>query len=343
MHIMEGFLPLPWAVFWTILVIPFWIYGIRAMRKFFIEHPEKKLSLALSGAFIVILSSLKIPSVTGSSSHPTGTGLSVMLSGPWNTVIICTIVLLFQGTFMAHGGFTTLGANVFSMGIAGPFAAFAVFKYLRKIDFNSTLTVFIVVFVADIVTYVVTALQLALIVPYTGMSAFIDTYATFFGIFALTQVPIAFAEGVMIVFFFKYLADVRPDLVKGIGFNTSVRNTRSLLSEDTKDSILRVSNKVKTRLMIAGFIIVTTAMVLLAYATTFFADIGGADDAGADTITDLIPGYNLLAENYIQLSELHISLLFIVQTVIGVLILAYVLHRLLKRKRDRIAEVQEET
>ncbi|MDR2699020.1 MAG: energy-coupling factor ABC transporter permease, partial [Candidatus Methanoplasma sp.] len=187
MHIMEGFLPLEWAVFWTIVCVPFLIFGIAAMKKLFAEHPEKKLSLALSGAFIVILSSLKIPSVSGSSSHPTGTGMCVMFSGPTVTAVICTIVLLFQGTFMAHGGFTTLGANVFSMGIAGPFAGYAVYRALRKRNADPTATVFATVFTADFATYLVTSLQLTLIVPFAGASAFVDTYVTFLGIFAVTQ------------------------------------------------------------------------------------------------------------------------------------------------------------
>ena len=38
--------------------------------------------LAMSGAFVFVLSSLKIPSVTGSCSHMTGTGLAAILFGP---------------------------------------------------------------------------------------------------------------------------------------------------------------------------------------------------------------------------------------------------------------------
>ena len=340
---MEGFLPLEWAVFWTVVAFPFIAYGIYAMRKFFIEHPEKKLSVALSGAFIVILSSLKIPSVTGSSSHPTGTGLSVMLSGPWITVVICTIVLLFQGTFMAHGGFTTLGANVFSMGIAGPFAAYAVFKWLNKMNANPTASVFIVVFVADIVTYLVTALQLTLIVPYTGFAAFMDTYATFFGIFAITQIPIAVLEGVLIVLFFKYLADVRPDLVKGIGYDTSVRQTKSILDGDEakKEGIFHTA---RTKLTLVGFAILTGVMVVFVYLMTFFGDYGGADDAGGEAILDFIPGYELLTENIIQLGEFGITILFIIQTAIGILLLVYVTHLLLRRKQEKsVQNTQEES
>lgn len=74
MHIMEGFLPVEWAVFWSILSVPVVVWGFFKIRKLFAESPEMKMSVALAGAFIFVLSSLKLPSVTGSSSHPTGTG-----------------------------------------------------------------------------------------------------------------------------------------------------------------------------------------------------------------------------------------------------------------------------
>jgi cobalt/nickel transport system permease protein len=72
MHIMEGFLPLEWCLFWFILSIPVIVYGIYKIKKITEEIPESKSLIAVSGAFIFLLSSLKIPSVTGSCSHPTG-------------------------------------------------------------------------------------------------------------------------------------------------------------------------------------------------------------------------------------------------------------------------------
>ena len=41
-------------------------------------------------------------------------------------------MLLFQALLLAHGGLTTLGANTFSMAIAGPIVSWAVYKLLRK-------------------------------------------------------------------------------------------------------------------------------------------------------------------------------------------------------------------
>ena len=82
MHIMEGFLLAGWAIFWWVAFIPFFILGVRAIRKITKEAPELKLMLGLVAAFTFVLSALKIPSVTGSSSHPTGTGLGTVMFGP---------------------------------------------------------------------------------------------------------------------------------------------------------------------------------------------------------------------------------------------------------------------
>ena len=118
--------------FWWVISIPFIVLGLRSIRKTIEENPETKMLLGLSGAFAFVLSALKIPSVTGSCSHPTGVGLGTVLFGPLAMSVIGTIVLLFQSLLLAHGGITTLGANAFSMAIVGPFIAYFVFKGAQK-------------------------------------------------------------------------------------------------------------------------------------------------------------------------------------------------------------------
>ena len=89
MHIMEGYLPWQWCVFWYSFSAPFIIYGIYLLNKQVKEHRETLSLLAVSGAFIFLLSSLKMPSpVVGSCSHPTGTGLSTVLFGPFITCVL---------------------------------------------------------------------------------------------------------------------------------------------------------------------------------------------------------------------------------------------------------------
>jgi cobalt/nickel transport system permease protein len=213
MHIMEGFLPLEWCVFWFVVSAPVLIWGFLQIRKLFAEHPEQKMILAVSGAFIFMLSSLKLPSVTGSSSHPTGTGASTILYGVATTSVLALIVLIFQALLLAHGGITTLGANVFSMGITGPFVAWLAYKAMYKAKLGLVPTVFVVAFLADLATYVMTAFQLALAYPTAG--SVLTSFETFFGIFAITQIPLAVVEGVLFVMFFDYLARTRPDLLMG--------------------------------------------------------------------------------------------------------------------------------
>ena len=82
MHIMEGFLPLPWAVAWFILMLPFIYLSIKKTRQLVEKNPKAILLLAFAGAFTFVLSALKLPSVTGSCSHPTGVALGAILFGP---------------------------------------------------------------------------------------------------------------------------------------------------------------------------------------------------------------------------------------------------------------------
>ncbi|MEG1384146.1 MAG: energy-coupling factor ABC transporter permease, partial [Oscillospiraceae bacterium] len=121
MHIMEGYLPLPHAIAWGAVCLPFLVWGVISIRNTTKKSRKTVLLFAMVGAFAFVLSALKIPSVTGSSSHPTGTGLGAILFGAPPMAVLGLIVLLFQAVLLAHGGLTTLGANTFSMAIAGPF------------------------------------------------------------------------------------------------------------------------------------------------------------------------------------------------------------------------------
>jgi cobalt/nickel transport system permease protein len=212
MHIMEGFLPPQWCVFWYLVSAPFIIYGVYRLNRQVKENRETLSLLAVSGAFIFLLSSLKMPSpVAGSCSHPTGTGLSTVLFGPITTCVLSLIVLIFQALFLAHGGITTLGANVFSMGIAGPLLGYAVYRLGRAVHLNIFVNIFLVTAVADLFTYVVTAIELAAAIPLNG--GFMFSFETFFAIYAVTQVPLAILEGVLIALVFKYIVQSRSDIL----------------------------------------------------------------------------------------------------------------------------------
>lgn len=121
MHIMEGFISPGYCILWGVLSLPFLVMGFMSIKKKITEHRRTLILLAIcQAAFIFVISSLKIPSVTGSCSHMTGTGLGAILFGPSAVSVLGIIVLLFQAVLLAHGGLTTIGANTFSMAIARP-------------------------------------------------------------------------------------------------------------------------------------------------------------------------------------------------------------------------------
>ena len=207
MHIMEGFLDPIWCVAWFILAIPFAVLGAKKIIELMREHPEHKMTIALSGAFIFLLSSLKLPSVTGSSSHPTGTGFSAVLYGVCVTSFLATIVLIFQALLLAHGGLTTLGANIFSMGVVGPFVGALIWVLLRKAKASIPVSMFFAALFADLITYVVTSIQMTL---NHGQS--IDAFVSFMTNYAATQLPLALMEGILFFMFATYLVRNRPEI-----------------------------------------------------------------------------------------------------------------------------------
>ncbi len=163
MHIAEGFLPPKWAALYFVLSAPFIVIGIKQIRQKTKKNKDLKMLLAVVAAYAFILSAMKIPSVTGSCSHPTGTGLAAMIFGPFVASVVGVIVLLFQAILLAHGGITTLGANTFSMGIVGPIVSYLIYKGLK--NKNRKLAVFLAASLGDLATYTVTSMQLALSFP----------------------------------------------------------------------------------------------------------------------------------------------------------------------------------
>jgi cobalt/nickel transport system permease protein len=213
---MEGFLPWQWCVVWYLVALPCLALGIWQLKKVLSLDREALPLLGVVGGFVFILSSLKLPSVTGSCSHPTGTGLSAIFFGPWITSVMGVIVLLFQALFLAHGGLSTLGANTVSMGIAGPLAGWCIYRGLRDTRVNMFITGFLVCAFADLFTYVVTSLELALAYP-AQVGGVAGSYAAFLVIFAVTQVPLAILESVILALVFRYIVQLRPGILVRLG------------------------------------------------------------------------------------------------------------------------------
>lgn len=215
MHIMEGYLPASHALAWSLVAIPPVVWSARAIVKHARSSPRGKLEIAAAGAFTFLLSSFKLPSVTGSSSHATGTGLGALLIGPSVMPALGAIVLLFQALLLAHGGLTTLGANIVSMAVVGPWVAHGVFVGGRAAGIPRGVSVFLAASLGDLATYLTTSLQLALAFP-DPSTGVLGALGKFGAIFALTQVPLALVEGALTVVTLRSLVAVHRKTMTGI-------------------------------------------------------------------------------------------------------------------------------
>lgn len=212
MHIAEGFLPPVHAAAWTVAAAPFVVHGARAVVREIRERPESRLLLAAAGAFSFVLSAIKLPSLTGSSSHPTGTGLGAVLFRPPVMAFLGTVVLVFQALLLGHGGITTLGANVFSMAVVGPWVGYAFWRLTRRAGILPA--IFMAMMTANLSTYCATSVQLALAFP-DAQSGVLGAMAKFLSVFALTQIPLAIIEGLLGVVVFRVLLSIaKPELTQ---------------------------------------------------------------------------------------------------------------------------------
>ncbi|GFO58560.1 hypothetical protein GMST_08850 [Geomonas silvestris] len=212
MHISEGILPFDWAVLWSVLVLPFVALGVRQLNALSRDDLSLKPLVGLLAAVVFIISCMPIPVPTaGTCSHPCGTGVSAILVGPLASVLISAVALLIQALFLAHGGLSTLGANVFSMGVVGSFLGWFTFKALRRMGASLGVAGFLAGILADWGTYATTSLILA--AGIRGNSPFLPLFSKVVIAFIPTQLPLGILEGVITAGMVQLLYKKRPDLL----------------------------------------------------------------------------------------------------------------------------------
>src|SRR3989304_4560452 len=144
MHLSEGILPMKWAALWYLVALPFVAYGVYKVKSISKEDITIKPMLGMMGAAVFIISCMPVPVPTaGTCSHPCGTGMAAILIGPALTVVVASVALLLQALFLAHGGLTTLGADIVSMGVAGGLAGYAIFWLARKMGASLIVAAFL--------------------------------------------------------------------------------------------------------------------------------------------------------------------------------------------------------
>lgn len=214
MHISEGILPFRWAFMWSLVAAPMVFYGLWRLKKGVSEFDVSfKPLVGLVAAVVFIISAMPVPVPTaGTCSHPCGTGISGILLGPGISALVAATALLLQALFMAHGGLSTLGANVLSMGVAGSVAGYLAFWGMRRAGFGLMPAGFMAGLMADWATYMATAAFLALGIKGAGQP-FLPLFAKIAIAFLPTQLPLGVLEGFMTGAMVVLLSRKRPDIL----------------------------------------------------------------------------------------------------------------------------------
>jgi len=212
MHISEGILPASWAALWFAVAIPFLIWGVRDLETRSTREPYFKPLVGLVGAAVFVISCMPVPVPTaGSCSHPCGTGLAAIVIGPALTVVVTSVALLLQALFLSHGGLTTLGANIVSMGVVGAFAGYGAFRFLRRLGVPWIICAFMAGLISDWATYATTSFELASALHGTGSLG--RMFMVVVVAFVPTQLPLGIFEGFLTAGAYRFLFMRRPELL----------------------------------------------------------------------------------------------------------------------------------
>lgn len=216
MHISEGILPPSWAGLWLMAAIPFVALGLREIQQRGRQVLFFKPMVALVGAAVFIISCMPVPVPTaGTCSHPCGTGLAAVLIGPGPTVVVASIALLLQALFLAHGGLTTLGANIVSMGVAGGLTGWIIFYISRRLGFSLFIAGFLAGIFSDWATYAVTSFELASALHGSGSLG--EMFLIIVSAFVPTQLPLGILEGFLTGGAVCFIQSRRPSLISRWG------------------------------------------------------------------------------------------------------------------------------
>ncbi|WP_239470531.1 energy-coupling factor ABC transporter permease [Archangium violaceum] len=212
MHLAEGLLPFGWAAGWTVSVLPLLALGVMRLRQRVAQSPLYSPFVAMLAAAVFVISCMPVPvPITGTCSHPCGTGLAAVLIGPVMTVLVTFVALLLQALFLAHGGLTTLGADIWSMGVVGGFVGYGVFHGLRAVRAPLGVAAFAAGMLSDWATYAMTSFELASALH--GSQPLGSTLGTLLLAFLPTQLPLGILEGALTAGAIVFISRRRPALL----------------------------------------------------------------------------------------------------------------------------------
>ncbi|TQD28221.1 cobalt transporter CbiM [Methanolobus vulcani] len=204
MHIPDSFIPMGQAIVYWVIALPFVFMSLKWARK---ELDDMKIPiLAALAAGIFAIQALNIPIGMGTSGHMVGAVLvSIIFGSPFAGVLVLTLVLLVQGFVFGDGGITTMGANIFNMGVVSGFVGYYLFAALKsKVDIKAA--AFVGAWIGLLVSALVCSVEMAIAgtFPLVAGLATMGLYHLIIGIIG---------EGLITAIVITAIEKSRPDLL----------------------------------------------------------------------------------------------------------------------------------
>ena len=135
MHIPDGYLSPATSIVMFLLVLPFWVIGVRKVRETMNARSVPLIALLAAFSFVIMMFNVPLPG--GTTGHAVGATLAAIVLGPEIATIAVSIALIIQAFFFGDGGVLALGANCFNMAVIIPYVAAAIYRAFSK---NTPLT-----------------------------------------------------------------------------------------------------------------------------------------------------------------------------------------------------------
>ncbi len=130
LHIPDGYLSPATTTVMTILVLPFWIIGLKKLRE---KISAKTVSaVALFAAFSFVIMMFNVPLPGGTTGHAVGGALAAIILGPEIATIAISIALVIQAIFFGDGGILAIGANCFNLAVILPYVSYAIYQAFSR-------------------------------------------------------------------------------------------------------------------------------------------------------------------------------------------------------------------
>jgi cobalt/nickel transport system permease protein len=214
MHIPDSFIPLGQAIVYWVIALPFVFMSLKWARK---ELDDMKIPiLAALAAGIFAIQALNIPIGMGTSGHMVGAVLvSIIFGSPFAGVLVLTLVLLVQGFVFGDGGITTMGANIFNMGVVSGFVGYYLFAALKtKVDIKAA--AFVGAWIGLFISAIVCAVEMSIAGTFPLMAGL--------AAMGLYHLIIGFiGEGLITAIVITAIEKSRPDLL-----DSSVTNVKGV-------------------------------------------------------------------------------------------------------------------